>query len=77
MNESVLSIWFQRLRQRGADRRRERYIQSLADEYRQMGELIEWAKHQRELAWQDMTKEINARSPGQVERMERARGLRS
>lgn len=59
--------------QRIADFLRERRIASLHRECR--SHMAAGRTDEGRLAYQRMVLEINARSPGQVERMERARGL--
>jgi hypothetical protein len=55
---------------------RERTIRWLADELKRTQTLGPWGVSKCMELQQRMTEEIAARSPAQVERMERARGLR-
>lgn len=61
--------------QRYEDWRRERRIRRIGESMRQMVRLREWTREQLRADLAELTREIEARSPEQVERMERRLGL--
>ena len=65
------------IRQRVSDYFRERRIARLSDELQSLSEVSDYLHKQRAELWARMAKEIKSRSDDQVERLERARGLRT